>query len=39
MDVAPEEAITGAEEVAADLAVLNPVLAPHLTQNIASSGS
>jgi hypothetical protein len=38
-DATPEGAITGEAEAAAGLAVVNPVLAPHLVQNAASSGS
>jgi hypothetical protein len=38
-DATPEGARTGEAEVAAGLAGLNPVLAPHLGQDAASSGS
>jgi hypothetical protein len=38
-DVTPEGAITGEVEVSVGLAAFNPVLVPHLTQNVASSGS
>jgi hypothetical protein len=38
-DVAPEGARTSEEGVTVCLAVFNPVLVPHLAQNVASSGS
>jgi hypothetical protein len=38
-DAAPEGARTGAVEVTVGLAAVDPVLAPHLLQNAASSGS
>jgi hypothetical protein len=38
-DATPEGARTGEAEVTVGLAVFNPVLAPHLAQNAASSGS
>jgi hypothetical protein len=38
-DVTPEGARTGEVEVSVGFATFNSVLAPHLTQNVASSGS
>jgi hypothetical protein len=38
-DCTPEGARIGPVEVEVGLAVFNPVLVPHLTQNAASSGS
>jgi len=38
-DVTPEGAMTGVVEVSVGLAAFNSVLVPHLTQNVASSGS
>jgi hypothetical protein len=38
-DVTPEAAITGELGVSVSLAAFNPVLVPHLVQNVASSGS
>jgi hypothetical protein len=38
-DVTPEGARTGVVEVTVGLATFNPVLFPHLSQTVASSGS